>query len=99
MLTDVISPNIVDPKIAVDQNGPPLELGDIICYTAWIDNTGDADSNDNPGTVISNQGTVFYDRKGNGTNDAQKPIDDPVTDPPDDPTNLEVAPRQCLFQP
>ncbi|MGB2840905.1 MAG: hypothetical protein WBC40_00255 [Halobacteriota archaeon] len=48
-LTNVASPNIVDPKIAVDQNGPPLVPADIICYTLWINNIGDADSNDNPG--------------------------------------------------
>ena len=159
-LTNVIAPNIVDPKIAVDLNGPPLEPGDIICYTAWINNTGDADSNDNPGNefedpipenttynagslqindvnesdnitdgigydavndtiiwngnitagcsikirfcvtvdtnvttgmVISNQGIVYYDRNGNGTNDAEEPTDDPGTEEINDPTNLEVA--------
>jgi uncharacterized repeat protein (TIGR01451 family) len=163
--TRVKAPVIVDPKIAVDQNGPPLEPGDVICYTAWINNTGGADSNDNPGnefedpipaystylsgslqindvlnddditdgigydaandtiiwngnitaggiikigfcvtvdtnvtpgTVISNQGTVFYDSNGDGTNDAEEPTDDPVTAPLNDPTNLEVAPTMLV---
>ncbi|MEA2074244.1 MAG: DUF11 domain-containing protein [Euryarchaeota archaeon] len=157
VLTDVISPHIGDPKIAVDLNGPPLEPGDIIYYTAWINNTGDADSNDNPGNefedpipenttynngslqindvnesdnitdgigydadnntiiwngnitagclikirfcvtvdtnvttgmVISNQGIVYYDRNGNGTNDAEEPTDDPGTEEINDPTDL-----------
>ncbi|MBN1762984.1 MAG: DUF11 domain-containing protein [Methanomicrobia archaeon] len=159
--TRVVAPEIFDPKIAVDQNGPPLEPGDAICYTAWINNTGDADSTDNPGnefvdlipentvykpgslqindvnesddisdgvgydaanttiiwngnitaggtikirfcvivdpdvpvgtTVISNQGTVYYDSNGDGTNDAQKPTDDPVTAPSPDPTELQLS--------
>ena len=157
VLTNVTSPNIVDPKIAVDQNGPPLEPGDIICYTAWVNNTGNANSTDNPGNefedpipenttynngslqindvnetddigdgigydadnntiiwngnitaggsikigfcvtvdtnvttgmVISNQGIVYYDRNGNGTNDAEEPTDDPGTEVVNDPTDL-----------
>jgi len=150
--TRVQAPVIVDPKIAIDQNGPPLEPGDIICYTAWVNNTGDANSSDNPGnefedkipdhttyagsagassgtiqydavndtiiwngdipaggsveitfcvtvdidvplgtTVISNQGTVYYDSNGDGTNDAEKPTDDPVTAPSPDPTELQLS--------
>ena len=42
-------PNIVAPKIADDLNGPPLVPGDTICYTIWINNTGDANLTDNPG--------------------------------------------------
>ena len=161
VLTDVISPHIEDPKIAEDLNGPPLLPGDIICYTLWINNTGDADSNDNPGNefedpipenttyntdslqindvnesdnitddgigydavnetiiwngnmtagcsikirfcvtvdtnvttgkVIANQGTVFYDSNGNGTNDAHEPTDDPGTEEVNDPTNLVIG--------
>ena len=163
--TRVKAPSIVDPKIAIDQNGPPLEPGDTICYIAWINNTGGADSNDNPGnefedpipayttylngslqindvtnddnttdgigyddanntiiwngnitaggtikirfcvtvdtnvtpgTVISNQGIVYYDSNGDGTNDAEEPTDDPVTAPLNDPTNLEVAPTMLV---
>ena len=41
--------NITDPKVAVDMNGAPLEPGDVICYTAWINNTGGQDSTDNLG--------------------------------------------------
>jgi uncharacterized repeat protein (TIGR01451 family) len=42
-------PNITDPKVAVDIDGPPLLPGDVICYTAWINNTGNGSSADNLG--------------------------------------------------
>ncbi len=151
-------PSVYDPKVAEDVNGPPLEPGDMICYTAWINNTGTLASSDNPGnefedsipdntsyvpgsieingvpndddisdgvgydaandmviwnggipahgsieisfcvkvdnvssgTVISNQGTVYYDTDGDGDNDAAKPTDDPGTLSADDSTSLPV---------
>ncbi|MBC7128612.1 MAG: DUF11 domain-containing protein [Thermoplasmatales archaeon] len=54
---DVIegAPNIYDPKIAEDIDGLPLEPGDVIRYTAWINNTGNASSNDNPGNEFEDE--------------------------------------------
>jgi uncharacterized repeat protein (TIGR01451 family) len=150
--TRVVAPEIVGPKIGVDQNGPSLEPGDVICYTVWINNTGDVDATDNPGnefedpipefttftgpaqassgtvqynalndtiiwngnitaggsitvtfcvtvdldvpsgtTIISNQGTVYYDSDGDGENNAEKPTDNPVTEPYPDPTELPLS--------
>jgi len=74
-------PNITDPKVAVDMNGPPLLPGDVICYTAWINNTGNGSSADNPGnefedpipdytiyvnsSATASSGTVEYNESNN----------------------------------
>ena len=42
------------------------------------------------GTIISNQGIVYYDSDGDDIIDAQKPTDDPTTDKGNDPTNVTV---------
>ncbi|MFO8133764.1 MAG: hypothetical protein R6U10_07555, partial [Thermoplasmatota archaeon] len=41
--------SITNPKIATDVDGPPLEQGDTIRYTIWINNTGTIDSFDRAG--------------------------------------------------
>jgi len=41
-------------------------------------------------TVISNQGTHYYDSGGTGSNDASQPTDDPGTTAADDPTSITV---------
>jgi len=148
----LIPPNITALKVAVDMNGPPLLPGNVICYTVWINNTGNGSSADNPGnefedpipdytsyidgsatassgtieynasnntitwngaipanvsieitfcvivdldvppgTIISNQGTVNYDSTGDGSNDVQKPTDNPETVPLGDPTDLTTT--------
>jgi uncharacterized repeat protein (TIGR01451 family) len=42
-------PNITAPKVAIDVNGLTLLPGEVICYTVWINNTGNGSSADNPG--------------------------------------------------
>lgn len=42
------------------------------------------------GTIISNQGTVFYDSSGNGVNQASAPTDDPFKNGTADPTVFTV---------
>jgi hypothetical protein len=42
------------------------------------------------GTLVSNQGTVFYDGDGNGTNESQRLTDDPSQPGGDDPTTFAV---------
>ncbi|MCD6493608.1 MAG: DUF11 domain-containing protein, partial [Archaeoglobaceae archaeon] len=41
-------------------------------------------------TIISNQGTVYYDSNNDSIIDAEKPTDDPTTNQPYDPTNITV---------
>lgn len=48
------------------------------------------DLNVSSNTTISNQGYVYYDSNGDGTNDASEPTDDPETPLPNDPTNIIV---------
>ncbi|HET9212861.1 MAG TPA: IPTL-CTERM sorting domain-containing protein, partial [Thermoanaerobaculia bacterium] len=55
-----------------------------ISITATV-NTGTA------GSTISNQGTVFFDADGNGTNESSVLTDNPATTAPDDPTPFAVA--------
>jgi uncharacterized repeat protein (TIGR01451 family) len=43
------APNITAAKVAVDMNDQQLQPGDVICYTVWINNTGNVSSADNPG--------------------------------------------------
>jgi len=43
------------------------------------------------GTVISNQGTLYWDSDNDGTNDASEKTDDPITTADDDPTLLVVG--------
>jgi uncharacterized repeat protein (TIGR01451 family) len=42
-------PNITAHKVAIDVNGLTLLPGEVICYTVWINNTGNGSSLDNPG--------------------------------------------------
>ena len=42
------------------------------------------------GTIISNQGIVYYDSNNDSIMDAEKPTDDPTTDKENDPTNVTV---------
>ena len=55
-----------------------------ITITAII-NTGTA------GSTISNQGTVFFDADGNGTNESSILTDNPGTAAANDPTSFAVA--------
>jgi uncharacterized repeat protein (TIGR01451 family) len=43
------------------------------------------------GQTISNQGTVFFDADGNGTNESSAPTDDPATAAANDPTSFQVS--------
>ncbi|MEO8257470.1 MAG: FG-GAP-like repeat-containing protein [Acidobacteriota bacterium] len=43
------------------------------------------------GTTISNQGTISFDSKGGGINDATALTDDPGTSAPDDPTSFTIS--------
>jgi len=43
------------------------------------------------GTVISNQGTLYWDSDNDGTNEASEETDDPITTADDDPTVLVVG--------
>ncbi|UCE17404.1 MAG: DUF11 domain-containing protein, partial [Gemmatimonadota bacterium] len=48
------------------------------------------------GTIISNQGTAYWDSDGNEVNDAEEPSDDPDTPEDDDPTEAEVVSAPLL---
>ncbi len=45
----------------------------------------------NAGKTISNQGTIFFDADGNGTNESSILTDDPATGAANDPTTFQVA--------
>jgi uncharacterized repeat protein (TIGR01451 family) len=45
------------------------------------------------GTVLSNQGTVFYDSDGDGDNDSSEPTDGDLSEPGDQPTDSVVGGR------
>lgn len=49
------------------------------------------------GTVISNQGTAFFDADGNGTNESSALTDDPGQPGASDPTQFTVAPGRSFF--
>jgi len=144
--TTVLAAEIYDPKTAIDLNGPPLQPGDVLEYSIWLNDTGVVDTTaffvdrvpehttyanyvwassgnvsynapnnsiewygnipagsyvnvrfrvkiDAPlpdNTIISNQGTVYYDSNNDNIIDAEKPTDDPTTNQPYDPTNVTV---------
>jgi uncharacterized repeat protein (TIGR01451 family) len=44
-----IKANVTATKVAVDMNGPPVLPWEVICYTIWINNTGNCSSADNSG--------------------------------------------------
>jgi len=48
-LDECPAPNITAAKVAVDMNDQQLQPGDVICYTVWINNTGNVSSADNAG--------------------------------------------------
>ncbi len=74
------------PTRTVHWNGSiPANGGSVtITITATV-NTGTA------GGTISNQGTVFFDADGNGTNESSILTDNPATAAADDPTSFAVA--------
>ena len=43
-----------------------------------------------PGTTVTNQGTIFFDGDGNGSNESSTTTDDPALGGPDDPTVFSV---------
>jgi len=48
-------------------------------------------NSDTVGSTISNQGTVFFDADGNGTNESSSATDDPTTEDEGDPTSFTVC--------
>ncbi len=59
--------------------------------TVTITIAANIDSDAEDGQEICNQGHVYWDSDGNGTNDADEPTDDPDTPVDDDPTCLVVS--------
>lgn len=75
----------------VTWNGPILAGGTVtITITATIQSAVAS------GTTVSNQGTVFYDANGNGTNDSSAGTDDPALAGVADPTQFVVAAQSVL---
>jgi uncharacterized repeat protein (TIGR01451 family) len=73
------------PTRTVHWNGSIPAAGSVTITITAIVNTGTA------GSTISNQGTVFFDADGNGTNESSVLTDNPATTAPDDPTSFAVA--------
>jgi uncharacterized repeat protein (TIGR01451 family) len=74
------------PNRTVHWNGTIAANGGSVTITITaIVNTGTA------GGTISNQGTVFFDADGNGTNESSILTDDPGTAAANDPTSFPVA--------
>jgi len=73
------------PTRTVHWNGSIAAGGSVTITITAIVNTGTA------GSAISNQGTVFFDADGNGTNESSVLTDDPGTAAADDPTSFRVA--------
>ena len=76
--TTVISYILDDPKIAIDENGPPLAPGDVLTYKIWINNTGIIDVENGhfvdeipanttyvPDSVSASFGYVYYEESNN----------------------------------
>ena len=61
-----------------------------ITITATIDVSTTA------GTVVTNQGTAFFDADGNGSNEASVPTDDPGVTGPANPTSFTVVTAATL---
>jgi len=73
------------PNNTVHWNGTIPGNGSVtITITAVINNGTD-------GQTISNQGTIFFDGDGNGTNESQAPTDNPAVGGAADPTDFRVA--------
>ena len=77
--------DVIDNEIVWDGSIPAGGSVTIV-YKAKIDPTVEI------GTLICNQGTVFWDSNGDGTNDATEPTDDTATPDEDDPTCTPVEP-------
>jgi len=74
------------PNRTVHWNGTIAANGGSVTITITaIVNTGTA------GATISNQGTVFFDADGNGTNESSILTDNPGTAAANDPTSFAVA--------
>ena len=73
------------PTRTVHWNGSIASGGSVTITITAIVNTGTA------GSTISNQGTVFFDADGNGTNESSVLTDNPATAATDDPTTFQVA--------
>ncbi|PYQ64718.1 MAG: hypothetical protein DMF53_06885 [Acidobacteria bacterium] len=73
------------PTRTVHWNGSIPAAGSVTITITAIINTGTA------GSTISNQGTVFFDADGNGTNESSILTDNPGTAAANDPTSFAVA--------
>jgi uncharacterized repeat protein (TIGR01451 family) len=73
------------PTRTVHWNGSIASGGSVTITITAIVNTGTA------GATIANQGTVFFDADGNGTNESSVLTDNPATAATDDPTTFQVA--------
>jgi hypothetical protein len=73
------------PSNTVHFNGSIAAGGSVTITITALVNTGTA------GATISNQGTVFFDADGNGTNESSVLTDNPATGAADDPTTFVVA--------
>jgi uncharacterized repeat protein (TIGR01451 family) len=72
------------PNRTVHWNGSIAAGGSVTITITALVNTGTA------GQTISNQGTVFFDADGNGTNESSILTDDPSTAAANDPTSFRV---------
>jgi uncharacterized repeat protein (TIGR01451 family) len=73
------------PTRTVHWNGTIPASGSVTITITAVVNTGAA------GLTISNQGTVFFDADGNGTNESSILTDNPATAAANDPTTFGVA--------
>jgi uncharacterized repeat protein (TIGR01451 family) len=75
------------PNRTVHWNGSIAAGGSVTITITALINTGAG------GQSISNQGTVFFDADGNGTNESSILTDDPATAAANDPTTFAVVPN------
>ena len=73
------------PNSTVHWNGTIVAGGSVTITITALINNGTA------GTTISNQGTIFFDADGNGTNESSILTDDPTPPGATDPTSITVA--------
>jgi uncharacterized repeat protein (TIGR01451 family) len=73
------------PNHTVHWNGAIVAGGSVTITITAVINNGTA------GTTISNQGTIFFDADGNGTNESSVLTDDPNVGGATDPTSLAVS--------
>ena len=76
------------PNRTVHWNGSIAAGGSVTITITALVNTGTA------GQTLSNQGTVFFDADGNGTNESSILTDDPSTAAANDPTSFRVPDRR-----